>query len=142
MPSLLLPSHAKAEYIASKNRVTTMRGEFEKIAFKGNTSGRKALGDAVLVRPDEAVKQSAGGVEIPDEYRERSALAAESGVLVDVGEDAFRWNADRTRAWEGFKPVPGDRVFFGRYQYNQVPGDDGVMYWAIKDSSICAIEQK
>jgi co-chaperonin GroES (HSP10) len=69
-------------------------------------------------------------------------LAAESGVLVDVGEDAFRWNSDRTRAWEGFKPQPGDRVFFGRYQYNQVPGDDGVMYWAIKDSSICAIERK
>jgi hypothetical protein len=97
MATLLLPKHAKAEYIASKNRVTTMRGEFEKVAFKGNTSGRKALGDAVLVRPDEAVTQSAGGVEIPDEYRERSALAAESGVLVDVGEDAFRWNRSHAR---------------------------------------------
>lgn len=142
MPSLLLPTGAKKQYLESKNRVTTMRGEFEKVAFAGNKSGRKAIGDAVLVQPDEAVTKSAGGVEYTDEYRDRSALAAESGVLVDVGEDAFIWNADRTRQWEGYKPKPGDRVFFGRYQYNQVPGEDGVMYWAIKDSSICAIERK
>ncbi len=43
----------------------------DRVAFEGNKSGRKALGDAVLVRPDEAVTQSAGGVEIPDEYRDR-----------------------------------------------------------------------
>jgi co-chaperonin GroES (HSP10) len=142
MATLLLPKHAKQEYIASKNRVTTMRGEYEKGGFKGNTSGRKALGDAVLIQPDQHAEKTAVGIHYTDEFRERSALAAETGVIVDVGEDAFRWNSDRTRAWEGYKPQPGDRVIFGRYQYIQVPGDDGVTYWAIRDSSICAIERK
>jgi co-chaperonin GroES (HSP10) len=144
MPSLLVPDHVKRARLAQGpvSNIKTMRGEFERAAFTGNQSGRIPVGDKVMILPDAAVEKTAGQVLIPDEYRERSALAAESGVLIAVGEDAFMWNSDRTRKWEGDKPKAGDRVYFARYQYTEVMGDDGVKYWVMNDNSIGAIDKR
>lgn len=149
MPSLMVPDHVarvrKAQIVAeqTEQRNKTLRGEFIRSAWNGtNESGREPIGDRVLVLPDQAARKSEGGILTPDEYNERTDLAAESGVLVAIGQDAWIWNSDRTRRLEGEKPQVGDRVYFARYQYVAITGQDGRTYWLMEDKSIAGRDAK
>lgn len=104
-----------------------------------NNSGCIPIGDRILVLPYVAVSQTEGGIHMPDEFKERMQLSAVSGVIVAVGDDAFTWNADRTRPFGGYKPKPGDHIHYERYAGAVVHGDDGIEYRIIEDRQVGAI---
>lgn len=118
-------------------KVLTPVGEFDAAVWQGrNTSGIQPFGDRVLVLPDQATTQTMGGLFIPPETIERIAEAAETGVLVAIGEGAWAWNGDRTRRYEGVKPAPGQRVYFERYAGGKFHGRDGLVYRLMDDKCI------
>ncbi len=107
-----------------------------------NRSGWQPIGDYVLVRPDTIARKSSGGVELPDDIAERMQLAAITGVIVECGDDAFFWNADRTRKFMGYAPIPGDRIIFEKYAGKPIIGEDGISYRILEDKSIGGIQRK
>jgi chaperonin GroES len=104
-----------------------------------NKSGCTPIGDKILIMPDIALSQSAGGVHMPDDFKERMQLSTQSGVIVAVGDDAFTWSADRSRPFGGYKPKVGDRVYYEKYAGAVVNGDDGMDYRLIEDKQIGAV---
>ena len=107
-----------------------------------NTSGLIPINDLVLVKTDMASLKTIGGLDLPDDVVERHQLSATSGVIAELGSEAFRWNADRTRPYEGDKPKPGDRVLFEKYAGQLVKGDDGSSYRLVADKAIGAIKRE
>lgn len=93
-----------------------------------NRSGCQPLDDKVLVLMDEHAETTKGGIHITQQARERQNMASETGVVIALGEAAFRWNDEATRAWTGRKPKPGDRCFVERYAGQLLQGEDGKMY--------------
>lgn len=106
-----------------------------------NRSGWQPLGDYVLVRPDLVAKKSSGGIELPEDIAERMTLAAITGVVIECGSEAFKWNADRTRPFDGDPPRPGDRIIFEKYAGKPILGDDGAHYRIIDDKAIGGIKR-
>ena len=92
-----------------------------------NLSGWKPVNDLVLVKPDHLASKSKGGVEIPDDIIDRMTMAAEAGVVIEVGP----------RSTCGVKP--GDRISMGRYSGQLISGHDGQTYRIVNDSEIGAI---
>lgn len=119
--------------VLSKTRI----GEYVSSAWDGeNHSGVTPIGDQVLVLADSAPEKTAGGVWIDETTRERMSGAAETGVIVEIGDGAWSWNMDRTRRYEGTRPICGQRVCFTRYAGLEVFGDDGQMYRLMSDNCI------
>lgn len=117
--------------------------EYKEAPYLGsNRSGWAPIGDYVLVQPDAIAKQSSGGIELPDDIAERMQLAAITGVIIECGEEAFKWNADRTRPFEGEKPQAGDRVIFEKYAGKPILGEDGITYRILDDKAIGGIKRK
>lgn len=111
--------------------------------FGKNESGCKPVGDRVLVRPDIAADKFADGkLSLPDDVVDRAQLAGSSGVLVELGDDAFAWNSDRSRPFSGDKPTLGDRVYFDKYAGQVILGDDGVEYRLMDDKCIGGVRKK
>ena len=102
----------------------------------------RPLGDRVIVRVDEVKETSAGGVMLPFDVQERHNAASTTGVIVALGDAAFYWSFDRTRKWEGEKPVVGNRVLFDKYAGALVPGDDDNWYRIMDDKCIGCIEEE
>lgn len=96
------------------------------------------VGDCVLIQPDSASAMvgAKGLIQLPEEIRTRYSKAAETGLLLAVGEGAFTWTADRARTWTGYKPQAGDRVYYKRYSGVTVKGYDGVIYLIMTDHCI------
>jgi len=106
-----------------------------------NASGCRPAIDNVLVLPDTPMRKTEGDIIIPDAYIERAAMAAESGILIAVGPDAFVWNQNHMPIKTDVKPQPGDRVVFNRYSGIKVDGDDGQTYYIMTDHSVKAVLQ-
>ena len=106
-----------------------------------NKSGWSPIGDYVLIKPDSVAMKTSGGVEIPDDIAERMELAAITGVIVECGDEAFKWNADRTRPFDGYKPQAGDRVIFEKYAGKPILGEDGVNYRIVDDKAIGGLKK-
>jgi co-chaperonin GroES (HSP10) len=104
-----------------------------------NESGISPIGDRVLVLPDKPVEKTEGGVLLPDQRKDSDGMAAETGVLVAAGDTAWKWNSDRTRAYDGVKPQIGQRVWFERYAGAELTGADGIKYKLMDDRCIGAI---
>ena len=119
----------------------TRLGEYTWAEFSGkNESGMYPYGDRVLVMPDQAAKSSSGMIQFTDQQIERNAEAAETGIIVALGPEAFLWNSDRTRKWESAdKPKVGDHVVFDRYSGSYQHGRDGKMYRLMDDKCIGAL---
>jgi len=119
----------------------TGTAEYKQSTWSGvNSSGYQALDDKVIILPDVASDKTSGGVILDDSLVERLTMAAETGVLVAVGEGAFLWNADRTAKWTGRKPQPGDRVYTQRYAGQLLHGEDGLQYRVMDYKCIGAIK--
>lgn len=119
----------------------TSTAEYAPASYSGeNESGVAPVGDRVLVMPDTAAEQTSGKVFLDPRTIERGTMAAETGVLIAVGDDAFSWNSDRTRPFSGRKPKAGDRVFFERYGGQLLLGKDGIMYRLCDDKVIGGID--
>ena len=122
-------------------KIKTDLGEFDVEPWNGrNESGFNPEGDRVLVLPDQCAAQSSGGILLPEEVIERISMAAETGVLVAMGPEAFYWNADRTRPRQSAPPAVGSRVYFERYSGGLLHGKDGRIYRVCDDKSIGAVE--
>lgn len=118
-------------------------GEFIPADYSGkNESGYIPIGDRVLVLPDTAAEMTSGGIALTADHVDRTTLAAETGIIVACGDDAFRWNFDRTRPWEGQKPGPGDRVYVQRYSGQVMLGDDGRFYRLMDFACVGAVKAK
>lgn len=118
----------------------TTQAEYVQGQFDGkNESGYRPIGERVLVMPDQAAGKTSGNVIIPDDVQERQTYAAETGIIVALGDAAFVWNSDRSRKFEGERPKPGDRVFFDRYSGGVLRGNDGRMYRFMDDKAIGAV---
>jgi co-chaperonin GroES (HSP10) len=105
-----------------------------------NESGYQPLGDCVLIAPDQAADESTGGIKFTADHVEKETMAAETGVIVALGSDAFLWNGDRSRKWEGVKPSEGDRVYMERYSGQTLLGDDQRIYRLCSDKCIGAVK--
>lgn len=120
--------------------IKTDLAEYKKADFDGvNRSGFTVFGDRVLILPDTASDMTTGGVQLPDEMVGRMSMAAETGVVVEVGVDAFTWNASGS-ALTGRVPKVGDRVFIERYAGQLLKGKDGKKYRVLEGRSIGAIQ--
>lgn len=118
----------------------TPLGQYAPAKWSGvNESGIAPIGDRVLILPDSAADQTEGGVFVTDEQRERMDQAAETGILVAMGQDAWLWNSDRTRKYEGTKPQVGQRVIFERYAGSFNHAADGRRYRLMDDKCVAGL---
>lgn len=107
-----------------------------------NDSGIHPLGDRVLILPDKASTTTMGGIELPDDLVHRHTLAAEAGVVVQIGDGAFKWNSDKVTPFTGREPQPGERVCIERYSGQLIRGDDGKLYRLMDSQCLGAILAK
>lgn len=115
--------------------------EFETAVWDGeNRSGWQPLDDKVLVLMDEHTELTKGGIIVMSQIADRQTLAGITGVIVALGPTAFRWSDDLARAWTGYKPQPGDRVYVDRYSGQLVNGRDGRQYRLMSQSCVGAVE--
>jgi len=121
---------------------SSQQHEFVEAEYNGrNESGYEPIGDNALVAPDKAAEKTGGGVHLTAETVEKMSMAAETGVIVGLGSEAFRWIADRSREWQGPKPDVGDRVYVQRYSGQLLLGEDGKIYRVMSDTCIAAVKQ-
>ncbi len=98
-----------------------------------NSSGFKPFDTRVLVLPDAAAEKQ-GSIILPDKVRDQERWAQTKGTLIAVGANAFMdWGS------EADKPVPGDRVVFGKYAGATHRGADGRDYTVCNDEDILAL---
>lgn len=102
-----------------------------------NESGLRVHSKNILVHVDAAAATTAGGVMITEERLENMTNASETGCLVDMGPDAFRYHDDGT-PWRGLTPKIGERVYFERYAGVLMRGVDGQVYRAMDFRTISA----
>jgi co-chaperonin GroES (HSP10) len=98
----------------------------------------KAIGFRVLVKPDDVIKTSKGGIAIvTDERLERGATV--TGIVLDVGPEAFR--AFNKSAGVDYTPwvKVGDHVFYAKYAGKAIVGEDGENYLFLNDEDICGL---
>lgn len=121
--------------------IMTPLGQYEPVKWNGeNASGCQPFGDRILVLPDGAAEQTTGNVFIPEGMQERMSMAAESGVLIAMGDTAFTRNFDRTGPWTGKRPEIGQRIGFERYAGSIRHGKDGRLYRVMDDKCISDYE--
>jgi len=89
----------------------------------------------VLVKPDPVKEQTAGGVWLPDEHKDKLQYAVTKGTLVAMSPLAFTYEE-----WpEGVKlPKVGDHVVYSKYAGADVEGKDGEKYRVLADKDIIA----
>ena len=89
----------------------------------------KPLYDKVLIKREEAVQKTAGGIIIPDTSKEKPSI----GTVISVGDGARD---------DAGKILPmllkeGDKVLFSKWGGTEVPGDDTLVI--LKESDILGI---
>lgn len=115
---------------------TTPIGQYTAVIWNGtNESGIIPIGDRVLILPDASAEQI-GSIMLTDTKKDHTGRAAETGVIVGIGDGAWAYNSDRSRAFAGTKPTVGQRVFFERYAGSEQTGDDGRVYRLMDDKCI------
>lgn len=105
-----------------------------------NGAGFIPTDDKIIVLCDTAPERTAGGIDLTPDVVEKQALAAESGVIIAIADGAFVWTGDRTRPYQGRKPVVGDRIRMQRYSGQHYLGADGRVYRIMEDRNVGAIE--
>lgn len=105
-----------------------------------NRSGINPVEYNVLVKPKEVAAQTAGGLYLPDDTKEREQFAVKEGQLVAVSPAAFTYNYE---GWpeDSTPPQVGETVCFARYQAEEIEGQDGEKYWLMKDKAIIGVKQ-
>lgn len=119
----------------------TIQAEYVQETFSGkNLSNWKPVGDRVLVKSDKVSAQSSGGVHLPEDMQARMNMASTTGVIIELGDDAFKWNSDRTRRFEGNVPKVGQRIVHVKYAGVEIIGADGEVYRMMDDKEIGGIQ--
>lgn len=89
----------------------------------------KPLYDKVLIKREEAVQKTAGGIIIPDTSKEKPSI----GTVISVGDGA----RDDTGKILPMLLKEGDKVLFSKWGGTEVPGDDTLVI--LKESDILGI---
>lgn len=133
--------HAQPSAALKPRILKSIQAEFVRSEYPGtNESGVRPIGTSVLVLMDLVSQQTTGGIHLPPEKIEQMDMASETGVIVALGEAAFRYYGDGTK-WTGAAPVPGDRVFVERYAGRQVMGRDQRQYRLMEYTCVAGIEE-
>lgn len=96
----------------------------------------KATEYKVLIKPEEIKEQTAGGIFIPQEARDKEQAGATKGEIIDISPLAFKYDD-----WPSDERVPkvGDNVAFARYAGVSIDDSDGETYRLVNDKDIIAI---
>lgn len=120
--------------------ITNKIGNYIPAEWDGvNRSGIRMLGDEILVLPDVVPEKTKGGILIAQTTQETHGLAAQSGLIVAIGPDAWRWDRARTTPFTGERPQVGDRVIFDRYGGKEQFGLDGRAYLVMSDMVVAGV---
>ena len=90
-------------------------------------------GGHLLVLPDKVEEKTEGGIYLPDTTKDKEQAAATTGVIVAVGQSAWK-DLDDGYPWA----YEGDRVTYGRYAGVTLTGKDGIDYVLLNDNDILA----
>lgn len=119
-----------------------------------NSSGIYPVGRHILVKPDEVEEVTEGGIVLVEETRTKHSQAASTGIVIAIGDDAFRHGTtDIYRLFDGqlklverrvdgySKPFckPGDRVCFAKFAGKGIAGKDGEQYRVMNDEDITGL---
>jgi len=98
----------------------------------------KAIGFRVLVKPDDIIKTSKGGIAIvTDERLERGATV--TGTVLDIGPEAFR--AFNNAAGVDYTPwvKVGDHIFYAKYAGKGIDAEDGTSLLFLNDEDVVGL---
>ena len=99
------------------------------------------VGWRILIRPYEAPKHSAGGIEIPDDVNESENLLTYIGQIVAMGSECFkvitRSGIDMSKIDP--KPKIGDWIMYGTYGGQSIITKSGAKYMIMNDDGIMGI---
>jgi chaperonin GroES len=119
-----------------------------------NNSGLKPVGRHILVKPDEIEEVTEGGILLPEETRTRYGQAVSTGVVVDIGPDAFTHGTTEVyrlvdgqmrlveRRTDGYQHPfckVGDRICFAKFAGKGIPGKDGDQYRIMNDEDVTGL---
>lgn len=98
-----------------------------------NSSGINVVGPRVLVLPTTVENKTKSGIILStDNENERERMAATTGTVQAVGEDAY-W--DKKSPW----CKVGDKITFAKYAGTLYKGRGGVEYRIIKDEDVTSV---
>ena len=95
------------------------------------------LGWKVLVHPNQAKKQTAGGILLPNQSLDNEEYLTAHGIILAMGELAYR-DRDTGSAWKGEWPKTGDRITYGKYAGQKLTVN-GVKLLLLNDDEITSI---
>ena len=124
-----------------------------------NESGIYPAGNRVLILADQIEDGlKTNKIQLPEDVKEKYQSGQASGVLIDVGPDAFQHTTERRyRAIDGTmklvevsqkgysKPFaePGDRISFAKFSGQKYTGKDNKKYLVINDEDItCKLDDE
>ena len=99
----------------------------------------------VLIRPDDVMKKSAGGIIVPPSVQAMLKNAMCKGVVERVSVTAFTFFDGTLLSYEEVcakyphTPRVGDHVLFGKFAGAEWKGDDGVDYRIVNDKDIISV---
>lgn len=95
----------------------------------------RAIGENVLVKPDEFQSKTAGGVFLPDDHVDRAKYKTSRGVIVSMGSKAFVLGGEVIAD----APKVGDTVIYQTYEGSVEKDADGVEHRIMLDQAIIGV---
>jgi co-chaperonin GroES (HSP10) len=100
-----------------------------------NTSGIIPTEYKILVLPDDVPERTAGGILVPIWARDQRQGACQTGVVVDMADEAFSFVEGCTTR----SPRIGERVAYTKYAGMTIVGRDEKTYKLMNDKDVAAI---
>lgn len=96
------------------------------------------VGWRILVRPYEAKKQTAGGIELPDEVLESEQLLTYVGQIVAMGDLCYKAVTRSGISLADMEPKPkvGDWIMYGTYGGQTIITKAGTKYLLMNDDGV------
>jgi co-chaperonin GroES (HSP10) len=99
-----------------------------------NTSGIRARGNKLLVRPEQVEAVTKSGIIIPLQAQEKEDMAQMYGTAVEIGPMCWVDEVEpRCKA--------GDRIIFAKYAGELFVGNDGVRYRLLNARDVIATHE-
>src|SRR5262245_20933059 len=107
------------------------KSESSKKAEKTSEARIRPLSDRIVIKPEEAVERTVGGIYLPDTAKEKPAR----GQVIAVGSGRL---VEKTGERQPLAVKVGDFVLYGKYSGTEVKVN-GVELTIIKESEILGI---
>lgn len=99
-----------------------------------NTSGIRARGNKLLVRPEVVAQVTKSGIIIPVQATDREAMAQMYGTAIEIGPMCWVDEAEP-------RCKVGDRVIHAKYAGEIFQGNDGVTYRLMNARDVIATHE-